>query len=322
MTRKTSGNWLYQKTIVSWLYEPKLRQQLPLLYRLFGVYCWLQRNSSSPKIKGGRTVFLTIVRFTKILKLTDYAPLSLGSRTVFLNLLDPRMLQVPNELQSNNLDTSVLNAFIREGGTFLDVGANHGSFSIVAAELLGQTGQIIAVEPQPHLADLLEKTLAANARCPYEIYRVACGDRDDTITFYIPDDTSGSAGIFPEFSAGAGEQTLSVPLKRWDDLVNWRNFPGQIFLKLDVEGSELLFLKGASDMIGTRKPFILLEINPNSMQAAAVNTHTLIQQLQSLGYKEFVELAQPQHRQLLSTLNANPQRNIIVVPPLPTDESS
>jgi FkbM family methyltransferase len=315
MSSKTSGDWLYQKTIISWLYKPTLRQQLPLLYRLFGLYCWLQRNSHSPKIKGGRTVFRTIVRLSTALN-THYTSLHLGSRTVFLNLLDPRMLQVPNELQPKYPDTSVLQVFLAEGDTFLDVGANHGSFSIVAAGLLGQTGKIVAVEPQPQLANLLEKSLAANARCPYEIHRVACGDRNDTITFYIPHDSSGSAGIFPEFSAQSGEQELSVPLKRFDELVNWRDFPGQVFLKLDVEGSELLFFKGAIEMIRARKPSILLEINPGSMQAAAVDADTLIQQLQTLGYEEFVEIAQPQHRKPLSTLETKPQRNIIVVPPL------
>jgi FkbM family methyltransferase len=156
--------------------------------------------------------------------------------------------------------------------------------------LVGPKGLIVAIEPQGRKADLVEKSLAANGPCKYEVHRFACGDQNGTVDFYIPRGSSGAAGIFSEFSASVPHQTVSVPIKRFDDILDWSSFPGQIFLKLDVEGSETKFLRGAREMIRSRKPPILLEINPIARDAAGEPDNDLQQYLQELQYDHFFEL--------------------------------
>jgi len=311
----SSGDWLYTQEVISWIYKPKLRRQLPAAYRLFAGYCAAQKYLGRNHIIGGQRAFKTVIRLTKLFRLKNQADLDLGRHRVFLDLYDPRMLLVPYELVSDNSDTTILKHFLSAGDTFVDVGANHGSFSISAAGLVGSTGLVVAIEPQPRLASLIDKSLQANARSMYEVHPIGCGDVNGRADFYIPNDTSGSAGMFPEFSATGAYRKVSVRIKRFDDAVDWRKFPGKVFIKLDVEGSELAFLRGASTMIRARRPNLMLEINPSSMKAAGVTGNAIVQYLGGLGYQYFLELEEPTKRVALQKLENSAQRNVIVISP-------
>jgi FkbM family methyltransferase len=311
-----SGDWFYQQEVVSWLHNQTLRRQLPVPYRLFAAYCILQKYLYQSRIVGGQRALKTVIWFTKRFGLKDQVDLDLGLFKVFLDLYDPRMLLVPHELVSGTSDTGVLEHFFSVGDTFVDVGANHGSFSIRAAQLVGSSGLVVAIEPQPRLASMIEKSLAVNARSKYEVHRIACGDVNGSADFYIPNETSGAAGLFPAFSATAAHRKVSVRIQRFDDAVDWRRFPGKVFIKVDVEGSELAFLRGASTMIRVRKPHIMLEINPASMKAAYVTGDAIVQYLEALGYRSFVELQEPTVRRSLRNLEKSAQRNIIVISPV------
>ncbi|MFQ5850246.1 MAG: FkbM family methyltransferase [Candidatus Binatia bacterium] len=311
---RSHGTWLYSQDVVSWLYKPPFKQQLPAPYRLFAEYCGFQRHRGKRSIIGGEAAFHSVIWLNKFIGLGDYARLELGSHTVFLDLYDPRMLQVPNELLCSASRTATLGHFLSEGDTFVDVGANHGSFSIIAAKLVGQTGLVIAIEPQPRLAHLVEKSLAANAQCEYQVHGIACGDKDGHADFYIPMGSSGSAGLLPGFSATHSHRKLSVPLKRFDDVVAWLRLPGKVFIKLDVEGSELAFLRGASSTILLRKPHIMLEINPSSTKAAGVTGDDLVCYLLELGYEHFVQWRAPTERKPLRKLETSRPRNVVIIP--------
>ena len=73
-----------------------------------------------------------------------------------------------------------------------------------------------------------------------------------------------------------------------DDIVGGRRFPGRVFLKLDVEGSEISVLRGARRTIAATKPAILAEVNPESLAAAGASTADLVRLLRELGYTRFV----------------------------------
>ncbi len=64
---------------------------------------------------------------------------------------------------------------------------------------------------------------------------------------------------------------LQVALRRCDDALAWRQFPGRLVVKLDIEGSEYAFLQGAAQMLSTLTPPLLMEINPLSLRAARVS---------------------------------------------------
>jgi FkbM family methyltransferase len=312
-----AGDWIYERQVIEWLYKSPARKQLPLPYRIFGAYCAFQHSLGIGRIVGGQHLLKSIISLAKLLRLKEHVGLKIGPHVVFLDLHDPRMLQIPNEVSLDYPDTSILKRFIADGDTFVDAGANHGSFSIVASKLVGTRGLVVSIEPQKRKADVIEKSLAANGRCKYQVHRFACGDRTGMVEFFVPIGSSGGAGVFPEFSAVPPHRKLSVPMKRFDEALDWNAFPGRVFLKLDVEGSEMNFLRGAREMIHARKPPIMLEVNPAAIEAAGESDETLLTYLGELGYKHFFEVRPFSGPEPLRKLDAGARgdvRNVIVAP--------
>jgi len=309
------GDWIYERQVIEWLCKSSARKQLPPLYRIFALYCASQHRLGTERIIGGRHFHKTIISLGKLLRLKDHTELNLGPHAVFVDLNDPRMLHVPNEVSENYPDTSILQRFLAAGDTFVDVGANHGSFSIVASKVVGPTGLVVAVEPQSRKADLVKKSLAVNAQCKYQVHRFACGDRTGQVDFYIPAGSSGGASIFSQYAAVVPHRKVSVPMRRFDEAIDWNSFPGQVFVKVDVEGSEMNFLRGAREMIRARKPRIMLEINPMSMTASGEKKDALLEYLQELGYAHVFEVRPFSGPEPLRELDDGGQgdvRNVIV----------
>jgi FkbM family methyltransferase len=165
------------------------------------------------------------------------------------------MLFVPNEVACDDI-REMLHRHLRPGDTFIDVGANHGSFSLIAAKCLGDSGLIIAIEPQPLLASLVRKTLAANARCQFEVHEIACGEEDSTAKFFVPSATSGEASLYASLAASTRHNAVDVRVRRFDRAINWRAVRGCVFLKIDIEGSELAFIRGAREALRQLRPVV------------------------------------------------------------------
>ncbi|PZU92862.1 MAG: hypothetical protein DCE90_17565 [Pseudanabaena sp.] len=306
--------WLYNRSVLEWIFNPKLISQLPWSYQAFGWYCKLYfQITGNENLWGGRSLFGFLSKLFLNSHPDRYLHLQLDNYQVFLNPSDMRLFQVVNELSESDADTQVLTQLLNEGDTFLDVGANHGSFAIVASKLLGTNGTIIAVEPQPRLAKAIELSLKANAQCKFQILNLAVGDSDGEIELLVPIGTSGSAGVFPEHSATHQHNVIKVPLRRFDELVDWRNFTGKVVLKLDVEGSECAFLLGASAMIRALHPQLIIEVHPNSLKAAGATGDRLKQLLQDLGYKHYAEIKNCDRIFSLADLDTSVQRNVVIM---------
>jgi FkbM family methyltransferase len=288
---------------------------LPFFYRCFGYYGKLQHCLwKGGAIIIGQRAFNAVMRLSDLMGSPDHAMLDTGKGKVCLNLRDPLMLSVPNRLLEECPEVEALKSCLVAGDTFVDVGANHGTFSIIACKQVGTTGSVIAVEPQPRMAELLEKSLRANAACRFAVHAFACGERNGEAEFYIPTWSSGCAGLFAGFSAIGAHCKLRVPLKKFDDFFDWKSFPGNVVLKLDVEGSELPFLRGAAAMLRAHKPRILLEINPHSAHAAGRPVEMTVRFLRDLGYNCFAEPLLPLRPQALATLDLTRQRNVFILP--------
>jgi FkbM family methyltransferase len=299
--------------IIEWIFRPELRSQLPLLLIFFSrcgqLYFKITKNDY---FKGGRRLFLIISSINKSLFGVNYLNIRLPEYEICVDLTDPRFLNVINELLKEKSDTGVLNSLLKEGDTFIDIGANQGSFSIVASRLVGESGRVIAIEAQPRLVYAIKKSLELNALCPYDVFQTAVGDYDGVIEFLIPTDTSGTAGVFYAHSARHHYKTIRIPIVKFDNLIEWHNLLGNVILKLDIEGSEYAFLKGAKEMISNSKPIILMEINPESIHAANITGDILLNTLMDLGYQFFAELNSPGNRLSICKLNMTSFRNVIL----------
>jgi FkbM family methyltransferase len=139
----------------------------------------------------------------------------------------------------------------------------------------------------------VKRSLSQSPVSQYEVHALALGDRDGEIDLIVPRGYSGSAGLHEDFSGVEASSEIKVPIRRFDTLVDGSEFLGNVVVKLDIEGAEVAFLRGASKMIKTRQPAILMEINPRAMKAAGTTLEEMTALLQSLSYTEFSETHTP-----------------------------
>ncbi len=311
--QKYPGSWLFSKKILEWTFRPELRSQLPFLYKLFSRYSQLYFSlASSDYLKGGRRLFLRISSLNKSLSGPDYTLVKLPGYTICIDLTDPRFLNVINEFLNEGSAPQILDSLLKPGDTFIDIGANHGSFSVIAGNLVGKDGLVVAVEAQERMIYALEKSLGLNAASPYKIFHTAVGNRDGETEFYIPEDTSGSAGVFRAHSARFRHRSVKVGMARFDNLVDWKAFKGKVVIKLDIEGSEFDFLEGARQMIRSLKPVIIMEINPGSLKAAEISEKQILKIFGELGYTSFAYLKSLDVQMKLDQLDLGKFSNIIL----------
>ena len=306
------GDWVYNKVTLGWLSNRSLGGQLPIVYQLFRFYYLIYfKISTKHRLIGGRELFKIISWFYQITSKSEFILISSPQYKIFLNPSDPRFFQVVHELNCMDTDVFVLKNLLNKGDTFIDIGANHGSFSIVASNIIGPDGCLVVVEPQPKLASLIKKSLASNSKCKYQVHQIAVGNTEGVINLLIPNDTSGSAGVFQAHSGRHQYQTVNVDVKRFDDFIDWRNLCGNIVLKLDIEGSEYAFLCGAKKFIANKKPKLLMEVNPETLKAAGKSRAELFDLLINYGYIKYSYIESPFDYFPIENLDLSIFRNII-----------
>jgi FkbM family methyltransferase len=159
---------------------------------------------------------------------------------------------------------------LRDGGLFIDVGANVGVYAIQAAEL---GAEVIALEPAQDTYRLLVENIALNGY-PVTPVRAAASDRCGTGRF--------TAGL----DAGNcldPDGTVTTPLVTIDSLVAGRFVTG---MKVDVEGFEIDVLRGCHRALADRRIGLLqLEWNQASAFAVGTDRRPVAELLAGYGYR-------------------------------------
>jgi FkbM family methyltransferase len=303
------GRWLYRPETLEWMGDRDLRGQLPAPFRAFALYCRAQSFSGLPVVLGPTAFHLA--RWAHLRGGRGALRLEVAGRTIYLDARDPRMLQVPGELVALTAPDSILRHVLSNGDSFIDVGANHGAFSVAAAAVVGGRGAVVAFEPQPVLAELLNRSLASGGWNNFTVYAHACSDADGEAEFYVPHVSSGSAGLHAEFSGRVPHDRIRVRLIRLDGVLEPLVLPGSVLLKLDVEGHEPAVLRGAAAFIRERKPRILMEVNPNAMARVGTTVDGLRALLAHLGCQGYRPLGNLGRRFDLDTLAAAQHDNTL-----------
>jgi FkbM family methyltransferase len=140
-----------------------------------------------------------------------------------------------------------------------DIGAHIGYTSIFFSQLVGQSGKVQSFELLPSTADILQKTIDLNCLDNCHIHRVGLSDSREIKKIAVGTTYMGSFGFSPGFeSSGEYEDCLI------DSLDNYRQvsrIPLPNFIKIDIEGSEVKALKGASKTILQANPLIIVEFH-------------------------------------------------------------
>jgi FkbM family methyltransferase len=158
----------------------------------------------------------------------------------------------------------------------VDVGANFGYFTVLGANLIGNSGsgQVIAYEPNPKLAALVRRNMEINwSMAPIVVHEAAVADKFGEVTLYVPRGHGANASLSApdEFEC----ETITVPLLRLDDTIP-PNLTVDI-MKIDVEGHEAAVLRGARDVIA-RSPnlHLVMEWSRKQMKQAGIDPTDIV----------------------------------------------
>jgi len=162
--------------------------------------------------------------------------------------------------------TALIGGLLMPGMTFIDIGANLGTYTLIAAQAVGEQGRVIAMEPSPAIAALLLENVTLNglaARC--EVLGLAVGDHDGTAILHEFAMRQGSNTLLPHVADAARAEyreaitARTVPLRTLDGIVAERA-PDRIdCIKIDVEGFEPQVLTGASAALARFRPQLIVE---------------------------------------------------------------
>jgi FkbM family methyltransferase len=164
-------------------------------------------------------------------------------------------------------DMAFVMHLLQPGDLFVDVGANIGSYTILASVVC--KAETIAVEPDPGAATSLRRNLELNGVSDQvQIVEAAIGAETGTARFTIGLDTTN------RIASDRDGPTREVQVQRLDDLLRERR---PVLIKLDVEGFEPEVVAGAA---ATLRRSSLLAVETESRD------QRIIQQLNAAGFEE------------------------------------
>ena len=181
---------------------------------------------------------------------------------------DPAMRRTFRDYALNRIHeettTALFRKSVKKGDVVLDVGANIGYFTLLAASIVGKEGKVYAFEPEPRNFGYLSKNIALNRYGNVTVAQRAVSDKPGTIKLFMcPYDTGhhtiqqfgGIRSYNPEL-AGTREEFVEIQAVRLDDLFKDKLTPINV-IKLDVEGAEMLTLSGMENIIRANNDLVM-----------------------------------------------------------------
>jgi len=182
---------------------------------------------------------------------------------------------------------TVLRRILREGDTFVDVGANIGLFSMLASKWIGPRGLVLAFEPSRRECERLRYHVNHNSLANVGVFQAAAGNHDGTAVLHVADARhAGLNTIEEQFVHAEVEEVYTeiVPVMRIDEFVIRHGVPQIHAMKIDVEGGEPAVVAGARRTITRDRPALLLEVTGDALAPRHAGRMSIETFLGSLGY--------------------------------------
>ncbi|MBF0305618.1 MAG: FkbM family methyltransferase [Alphaproteobacteria bacterium] len=189
--------------------------------------------------------------------------------------------------------TLVLGA-LRPGDTFVDIGANVGYFTCLAATLVGPGGRVVAVEPSPANLPHLTRNIEANGFGNVVLVPSPLSDRPTEVDFWINDQDGGGSALWDPaaFPGNAPDRAVRVRLRcsTLDDVASAHGLSdGVRLIKIDTEGAEALILSGGKSLLDPAlTPFVVCEHHRWGLAQLGHSAESLRGLMREAGYETFV----------------------------------
>jgi FkbM family methyltransferase len=169
--------------------------------------------------------------------------------------------------------SDAMRRLLRPGDLAVDVGANHGWYSVLMGAAVGPSGRVWAVEPLPPLLAELRRNVDLNDSLPIEVKEIALGAEDGELEVHLFEGLPH--GHASASTLGRDDyESFKAPMKTLDGIAGDER---PALIKIDVEGGEREVLRGAQQVLGRDDaPILMLEVNHETSAAFGYEPHELI----------------------------------------------
>ena len=203
----------------------------------------------------------------------------------------------PMRLIQPYVPEQIIPKFCKSGSIVMDIGANVGEWTLNMAKMVGDTGRVFSIEPNPSMAQALKKTVAINNLSQVSIFQGAMSNQTGHLDLTIPYTQDGQAlpfgsqmgneytppskDVAVSWGAMATTKTIKIQTTSIDSYISDKGIPKLDFIKVDVEGHEKYVIEGGIQTLRTFKPALFLEVGVETLEDRQI----IADQLRELSYE-------------------------------------
>jgi len=199
-------------------------------------------------------------------------------------LHDAQDQHVSRDIATNGIweayETRLVMERLNRGDCFVDVGANIGYYTAIAADCLGDTGSVIAFEPDPENVKLLKKNMLENGLERVELVAAGLSDRNRHAALFRSKTNFGDHQIYDN---GDGRDSCPIELLNGSEYLNGKIGAINV-LKIDTQGAESQVIAGLLPVLkkSGKQLSIIIEFWPFGLRKSGSNAHALLDMLAEL----------------------------------------
>lgn len=189
--------------------------------------------------------------------------------------------------------TDLFKKMVKEGMVVVDIGANIGYYSLIAARLVGSSGMVYAFEPELTTYDLLCKNIELNKYSNVIPIQKAASNKNgkrglwcDKINFASPSFSRDNVLVFSRDKVLENDSFVEVETVTLDDFFRNTVQNSRVdIVKIDAEGAEELIINGAKQTLESNNLKIIMEFWPLALRNLGTDPLELLHKLQEYGFK-------------------------------------
>jgi FkbM family methyltransferase len=204
----------------------------------------------------------------------------------------PRMYRTLLKIfRRGSIEKHLYLSIVQRGDVVVDIGANVGYFTMLFSDLTGNRGEVHAFEPVPSTFSILTENIRRfPAYKNVHLNRMALGDKDQRTNMLVPRGDHGQASLVRHWDGSWKDADSEIASTKIEmiQLDQYAERLGRVdFIKCDVEGAELLVLRGAQSTLRRFRPKLCLEMDDRWVRSFGWTTTDVLRCLRQIGYSYF-----------------------------------